>query len=592
MIRSKIYRRKITNKNSKNEGISLFNRFQCLVEESCEIKEDKIVYNRKLKNPTANQNDGNKSVQFGGDSVCEFRFIQEEENKKFVQKKEKRINSNKDEESCLQKFETMNRFEMIDADVQIIIKKIEINKTPKKGLKKCRFCNFKKRSCSIDPSACTAKDKTCWRCNKVGHFPQSLCCQILRRLNRRKSDKVESDEIKSISKRNWRLIVKRIKELEYAEKQMNKQLLDKSESEMILKQNFGEGGNDDCETVLCLEIDEMEPIIQVDGNDDIPEEDFNPNSIYSVNCEHRELITWINFLRSIRCIWRKADHLMCAFGLAKNISPCFFCLIRSSCLRLSNRGQKGPKSLKPYEALSQLDQFERNGGDQWKNISKDMPTFIEETLKLLCLSNICTKQIFDPLYLVCNVCNKSDSTFPEEIIKINSEKISSLGPISVEYILNKYINDQNLFSCNHELKIDLKTKEKLIVFSFSNPIVVRIKETILFGGKCWKYQTHIEEKSEQSYVTFFMSDEFMVFQNDDGGLSSSMFGIQSSVKILAFVVSNNEAVESFDSSQFIYKKNIQLKLHKTYLSTIIPEAYDEKQNQIKTYETNRTSDQE
>ena len=59
-------------------------------------------------------------------------------------------------------------------------KSVEINDlmlTPKSLLKKCRWCTFKKRSCALDRTRCTASDKKCYICCKMGHFPKSLNCK-------------------------------------------------------------------------------------------------------------------------------------------------------------------------------------------------------------------------------------------------------------------------------------------------------------------------------------------------------------------------------------------------------------------------------
>ena len=106
--------------------------------------------------------------------------------------------------------------------------------------------------------------------------------------------------------------------------------------------------------------DQMETILQVDGNSDILDEEGIPKCLYSVNCEYQALITWMNFFRSFDFFWEGQAHCICTFDIPNpGVSPCFFCLMRSSSLRLRIRGQKGPKSLKPYEALSQLGQLER-----------------------------------------------------------------------------------------------------------------------------------------------------------------------------------------------------------------------------------------
>ena len=89
-------------------------------------------------------------------------------------------------------------------------------KIPKQMLKKCRFCNFKKRSCQINPENCQAKKSVCWNCKKPGHFTQSLCCKKRRTANKRKLPKLNIELPKSTlsTKEHLNLIYKTIKKLE------------------------------------------------------------------------------------------------------------------------------------------------------------------------------------------------------------------------------------------------------------------------------------------------------------------------------------------------------------------------------------------
>ena len=86
-------------------------------------------------------------------------------------------------------------------------------------LKKCRSCHFKKRLCLLDRSNCAAFEKTCFACNKTGHYPKSLNCKKTRKIhkgNRTKSkNKVQHpSEIHQISPTVFKLINAKIKQLE------------------------------------------------------------------------------------------------------------------------------------------------------------------------------------------------------------------------------------------------------------------------------------------------------------------------------------------------------------------------------------------
>ena len=54
---------------------------------------------------------------------------------------------------------------------------------PMRHLMKCRLCAFKKRSCFLCSSSCTALLKRCARCGKVGHYPKSKKCSTFKIVN-------------------------------------------------------------------------------------------------------------------------------------------------------------------------------------------------------------------------------------------------------------------------------------------------------------------------------------------------------------------------------------------------------------------------
>ena len=118
-------------------------------------------------------------------------------------------------------FHTLNRFELLcdnpEDDIEKVIKRSCIVIANKKSLNKCRRCNFKKRQCILNPGFCTAIDKICAHCKKVGHFPSSLCCLKRRKTQEKKNVKMikpkSSQQV--ISKKNMKLINSRIKQLDF-----------------------------------------------------------------------------------------------------------------------------------------------------------------------------------------------------------------------------------------------------------------------------------------------------------------------------------------------------------------------------------------
>ena len=81
----------------------------------------------------------------------------------------------------LKKFQTRNRFEVLignqEEEVKHIIKRNQLLDIPKKLLKKCKRCNYKKRNCIVNPSTCNALKRCCFKCKKLGHYPQSPRCK-------------------------------------------------------------------------------------------------------------------------------------------------------------------------------------------------------------------------------------------------------------------------------------------------------------------------------------------------------------------------------------------------------------------------------
>ena len=78
-------------------------------------------------------------------------------------------------------FEVKNRFELLEDNPEFYIENLimrnNILRMSKKKLKKCTFCNFKKRSCLLNPTECKALECYCFKCFKKGHFPASIKCK-------------------------------------------------------------------------------------------------------------------------------------------------------------------------------------------------------------------------------------------------------------------------------------------------------------------------------------------------------------------------------------------------------------------------------
>ena len=123
----------------------------------------------------------------------------------------------------------------------------------------------------------------------------------------------------------------------------------------------------------------MGEILQLDGFDDNSSNGSEQEkNIFGVNCEIRKISDLINFFRSFNFLWICMEqHTLC------NIEQsCFFCNMRSSCLRLRQLREKGPRCLKLNEFICQLDKYVSILKWDWTSSNENLKTFIENTLKL------------------------------------------------------------------------------------------------------------------------------------------------------------------------------------------------------------------
>ena len=163
----------------------LNNRFECLVKEECEFEQSKLVATKLIR--------GEKSkVNIADDT----NFI------KKVYKNDMVL------------IETHNRFHILEDNTAENLD--EILQIPKRKLKKCKKCNFRKRTCLLNPSSCQANQKQCFFCSKYGHFPRSTCCKAKRKCGLKKMIivKPNSNIQSKLTRKVLKLVKKKICELE------------------------------------------------------------------------------------------------------------------------------------------------------------------------------------------------------------------------------------------------------------------------------------------------------------------------------------------------------------------------------------------
>ena len=145
-------------------------------------------------------------------------------------------------------------------------------------------------------------------------------------------------------------------------------------------------------------IEDNDLIPQIDGNSREDDGNIQHKDVYAINSEMDEVICLINFFRSCSFLWTNAKiHPFCKSESLTD--DCFFCYLRSSCLKLNLPRSKGPRSVKLIEFISQLPQYETEIKWNWKDNFEKIDEFIEKTLMML---NRREKMINS--YLKCEQC--------------------------------------------------------------------------------------------------------------------------------------------------------------------------------------------
>ena len=166
-------------------------------------------------------------------------------------------------------------------------------------------------------------------------------------------------------------------------------------------------------------------------NEAFIEERKQEKKIYSVNCSLEAVIQLFNFMRSFNFLWISMDHhLLCNMDQA-----CFFCNMRSSCLRLRQTREKGPKGLQLKEFVSHLSQYDSKLGWNWKTKMDDVPKFIEKTLELMMKSG---PDIRSHFAMPLNTQHHNEEGKDGFIIRVNLDSNQDgEQTLSIEEILNK-----------------------------------------------------------------------------------------------------------------------------------------------------------
>ena len=195
------------------------------VEAMKRVEDDRIMFNKRMSsleaedlNLKTNQGtikyDQKKNIPALSENI-KFKTVKDSDKQKLNPRKK---DIKKSRRLCLKIFETKNCFDVLEdnqeEDYQKILKRRSLLHISKKRLKKCKKCNFKRRSCLVDSTECKAHYRSCFKCKKQGHFPRSPQCKAGHKLKKKVSNVSKTFVL---NKNTLFLVKKRIMELECLE---------------------------------------------------------------------------------------------------------------------------------------------------------------------------------------------------------------------------------------------------------------------------------------------------------------------------------------------------------------------------------------
>ena len=178
--------------------------------------------------------------------------------------------------------------------------------------------------------------------------------------------------------------------------------------------------------------------------------------------------------------------------MKKNGDNCFFCLMRSSCVRINSLRATGPKSLKIVEFVSQLLKYQVVLHWDWRKNKSDMTAFIENTLKLLKSSeNSVLKQFIVQQHCTqCETCQAFSKKFVIDLrVESSGEKVLRMEDV-VSLLFKEFCNSCQDFLTN-------QGQTGLVILRFPCLVSIQISDKVHCKEQTIKYISHI---SEEIYV--------------------------------------------------------------------------------------------
>ena len=134
---------------------------------------------------------------------------------------------------------------------------------------------------------------------------------------------------------------------------------------------------------------------------------------------------------------------------------------------------------------------------------------------------------------------------------------------------------------------------KCIILNLSNPVSMSITNSEDVFGRQFTYQSHVQQHNidgDISYSSMFNSKGKVCYQNTAGEICESTVNIQENVKLVSFLITNNDKQQTkHDHVKFVFGTPQQKKLYKVYQSVMSPEKHAEKKIKQKDYEKERSN---
>ena len=168
------------------------------------------------------------------------------------------------------------------------------------------------------------------------------------------------------------------------------------------------------------ELSSFSNIIQLDGNVS-EEEEEQLSSLFTINTDIDEIRQLVTFFRSFGVLWQAlVFHPLCNETLPVK---CFLCCTRSSILRLTSKRIKGPKSLKLYEMISQLDQLETLLNWNWSENKENIPLSIKKVISLLLHHDKRLSSLFGIPQALCLICGATEKFEKNLFIELSTDHL-------------------------------------------------------------------------------------------------------------------------------------------------------------------------